>query len=203
MKKILLILVFVFLLSSCKSSTYFIVSDEPVDGYYIYQKEHSGIFCNTTYEDVYYSGETYNYGYSFKGCSADMTYFIRDGISNYIYLHEALDQRLISLDSLIPELMQLERNPEEIMSDEADYYWLDFHIEGQVVYAYAGGECDQNGNETFIINGKTYIYNASGCLKDNILFMRIEGVNTPVATLLNDGTINGEYLIPLLTEQLD
>ena len=203
MKKVLLILVFVFLLTSCKSSEYIIVSDEPVDGYYIYRKESSGVLCNTFYEDIYYSGETYNYGYSFKACSPDMTYFIKDGTSNYIYLHDALEQRLISLDSLRPELMQLERHPEEIMSDEADYYWLDFHIEGHVVYAYAGGECDQNGNETFIINGKTYIYNASGCLKDNILFMRIEGVNTPVATLLNDGTINGEYLIPLLTEQLE
>ncbi len=201
MKKILLILVFVFLLTSCKSNTYIIISDEPVDGYFIYQKEHNGIFCNTYYEDIYYSGETYNYGYSFKGCSADMTFFIRDGISNYIYLRDALDQKLISLDSLRPELMQLKRNPEEIMSDEADYYWLDFHIEGNVVYAYAGGECDQNKNETFIINGKTYIYNASGCLKDNILFMRIEGINTPVATLLSDGSINGEYLIPLLEEQ--
>ena len=203
MKKILLILAFVFLLTSCKSSTYFIVSEEPVDGYYIYQKEHSGLFCNTLYEDIYYSGEIYNYGYSFEGCSADMTFFIKDGVSNYTYLHDALDLRLISLDSLRPELMQLERNPEEIMSDDADYYWLDFHIEGQVVYAYAGGECDQNGNETFIINEKTYYYNASGCLKDNILFMRIEGTNTPIATLLNDGSINGEYLIPLLTEQVD
>ncbi|MCK5388008.1 MAG: hypothetical protein KAJ22_01875 [Candidatus Izimaplasma sp.] len=205
MKKILLIIVFVFvfLLTSCKSSTYIIVSDEPVDGYFIYQKEVNGMFCNTTYEDIYYSGETYNYGYSFKGCSADMSFFIKDGISSYTYLGDALEQRLISLDSLIPELMQLNRNPEEIMSDEADYYWLDFHIDGSVVYAYAGGECDQNGKETFIINGKTYVYNASGCLKDNILFMRIEGVNTPIATLLNDGSVNGEYLIPLLEEQFE
>jgi uncharacterized protein YxeA len=201
MKKILLILVFVFLLSSCKTNTYNIVSDEPVDGYYIYQKKYNKTFCRTTYEDIYYSGETYNYGYSFKGCSADMTFFILDGVSNYIYLRVALDQGLISIDSLRPELMQLERNPEKIQSDEADYYWLDFHIDGQVVYAYAGGECDQSGTETFIINGITYIYSASGCLKDNILFMRIDGVNTPVATLLNDGVINGEYLIPLLTEQ--
>ena len=201
MKKILLILIFVFLLSSCKTSTYNIVSIEPVDGYYIYEKEHDGIFCNTTYEDIYYSGVTYNYGYSFKGCSADMTFFIKDGASNYIYLREALNQKLISIESLRVELMQLDRNPEEIMSDEADYYWLDFHIEGQVVYAYAGGECDQNGNETFIINGTTYIYNASGCLKDNILFMRMDGVNTPIATLLDDGIINGEFLIPLLIEQ--
>ena len=201
MKKILLILIFIFLLSSCKSNTYVIISDEPVDGYYIYKKEYNKTFCRTTYEDIYYSGETYNYGYSFKGCSADMTFFILDGVSNYIYLRVALDQGLISIDSLRPELMQLERNPEKIQSDEADYYWLDFHIDGQVVYAYAGGECDQSGTETFIINGITYIYSASGCLKDNILFMRIDGVNTPVATLLNDGVINGEYLIPLLTEQ--
>lgn len=130
-----------------------------------------------------------------------MTFFIKDGASNYIYLREALNQKLISIESLRVELMQLDRNPEEIMSDEADYYWLDFHIEGNVVYAYAGGECDQNGNETFIINGITYIYNASGCLKDNILFMRMDGVNTPVATLLDDGIIDGEFLIPLLTEQ--
>lgn len=203
MKKILLVILFTFLLSSCKSNEYIVVSDEPVDGYYIYQKEYSGIFCNTIYEDIYYSGITYNYGYSFKGCSADMTFFILDGSSNYIYLRDALNQRLISLESLRPELMKLTRNPEEIMSDEADYYWLDFHIDGKVVYAYAGGVCDQNGNETFIINGETYIYNASGCLKDNILFMRIDGVSTPVTTLLDDELINGEYLIPLLTLQLE
>ena len=203
MKKILLVFVFILLLSSCKSSEYIIISNNPVDGYHIYQKEHNGVLCNTTYEDIYYSGEDYNYGYSFKSCSADMTYFIRDGLSDYIYLRDALDQKLISLESLKVELMELERNPEEIMSDEADYYWLDFHIEGQVVYAYAGGVCDQNGSETFIINGETYFYNADGCLKANILFMRIDGVNTPIATLLNDGSINGEYLIPLLIKQVN
>lgn len=203
MKKILIIILFVFLLSSCKSSNYIIVSDGPVDGYYIYRKEYNKMLCRTTYEDIYYSGETYNYGYSFKGCSADMTFFIMDGSSNYIYLRDALDLSLISLDSLRPELMELERNPEKIMSDEADYYWLDFHIDGQVVYAYAGGECDQSGNETFIIDEETYIYNANGCLKDNILFMRIDGVNTPVATLLDEGYINGEYLIPLLLKQTE
>ena len=202
MKKILIIILFVFLLSSCKSNTYVIVSEEPVDGYLIYQKEHNKMLCRTTYEDIYYSGEIYNYGYSFKGCSADMTFFIKDGVS-YIYLRDALDDNLISLDSLIVELMELERNPEDIESDEADYYWLDFHIDGRVVYAYAGGECDQNGSETFIINGETYTYNASGCLKDNILFMRIDGVSTPIATLLHDGVIDGKYLIPLLTKQLD
>lgn len=200
MKKILLSFLFVFLLSSCKSSTYIIVSDEPVDGYYIYQKDQSGFLCNTYWEDIYYSGENYNYGYRFKGCSANMTYFINYGNTEYIYLREALDQGIITLESLIPELMQLNRNPEEIMSDEADYYWLDFHIGNQVVYAYAGGECDQNGSETFIINNTTYTYNASGCLKNNILFMRIDGNNTTVASLLNSGIIDGTYLIPLLTE---
>ncbi len=203
MKNILLSLVFVFLLSACRSSTYFIISDDTVDGYYIYQKEQSGLFCNSYWEDIYYSGENYNYGYRSKGCGADMSYFIKHTTTEYIYLRDALDQGLITIESLIPQLMELERNPEEFSSDEADYYWLDFHIDGQVVYAYAGGECDQSGNETFIINGTTYTYSASGCLKDNILFMRIEGNNTPVINLLNDGTINGEYLIPLLNEQSD
>lgn len=201
MKRIVLILVLVLLLTSCNSSTYTIISNEPVDGYDIYEKEHKGIFCNTVYEDIYYSGEVYNYGYSFKGCSASMTYFIGDGISEYIYIRDALDQTLISLDSLKVELTQLDRNPEDIKSDEADYYWLDFHIDRYVVYAYAGGECDQTGSESFIINGITYTYTSSGCLKDNILFIRIDGVNTPVQTLIRDGIISGEYLIPLLTEQ--
>ena len=203
MKKILMILVLVFLLTGCKTSTYSIISDNKVDGFHIYQKEHSKLFCNTTYEDIYYSGEIYNYGYSFKSCSADMSFFIKEGTSTYTYLHDALDRGLISLDSLIPELMQLTRNPENISSNDADYYWLDFHIDGKIVYAYAGGECDQSGNEAFIINGKTYIYNANGCLKDNILFMRIDGINVPVSTLLNDGYIDGEYLIPLLEEQFE
>ncbi len=200
MKKILLLLVFTILLTACKSSEYIIVSNEPVDGYYIYQKEQKGILCNTFYEDVYYSGPIFNYGYSFKSCSADMTYFIMESSSSYLYLGSAIEQGIITIDSLVPHLMQLTRNPEIISSEEADYYWLDFHINGKVVYAYAGGECDQNGNETFVINGATYVYNASGCLIDNILFMRINGINTPIATLLNDGTVNGEYLIPLLTE---
>lgn len=198
MKKILLSLVFIFLLSACGSSEYIIVSDEAVDGYMIYQKEQNGLFCNSYWEDIYYSGEDYNYGYSYKGCGADMSFFIRYGITDYIYLGDALDQGIITLESLIPQLMELERFPEDFLSDEADYYWLDFHIDKEVVYAYAGGECDLFSSESFVINGKTYTYSASGCLKDNILFMRIEGENIPISTLLNDGTINGEYLIPLL-----
>ena len=201
MKRILIILVLVFLLTSCKPNTYSIYNEETVDGYIIYQKEANGIFCNTTYEDIYYSGETYNYGFSFQSCSAEMTFFILNSNSDYVYLEDALNQGLITLDSLIPKLTQLERNPEEIMSDEADYYWLDFHIDGKVVYAYAGGVCDQSGSETFIINGINYEYNANGCLKDNILFMRIDGENIPLATLISDGIIDGEYLIPLLNEQ--
>jgi hypothetical protein len=203
MKKILLSLVFVFLLSACKSSTYLEVNEETVDGYIIYQKEPSGLFCNSYWEDIYYSGETFNYGYRFKSCSAEMTFFIIDSNGNYVYLREALEKKLITLDSLIPHLMKLERNPEEFLSDEADYYWLDFHINNNVVYAYAGGECDQAGSETFIINDTTYTYSASGCLKDNILFMRVDGVNIPVSTLINNETINGEYLIPLLTKQTE
>lgn len=201
MKKIFISVLFIFLLSSCKSSTYIIVSNEKVDGHYIYQKENSGILCNTYWEDIYYSGETFNYGYSFKGCGADMTYFILIGSDEYLYLGDAINQGIITLESLIPELMQLERNPEEFMSDEADYYWLDFHINKQVVYAYAGGECDQNGSETFIINNETYTYSANGCLLDNILFMRIDGEHIPVSSLLNNGIIDSKYLIPLLTKE--
>ncbi|AIO19586.1 hypothetical protein KQ51_01712 [Candidatus Izimaplasma bacterium HR1] len=203
MKKILISFLFILLLSSCQPSSYIIVSVEPVDGYYIYYKEQNGILCNTYWEDIFYSGEIYNYGYSFKGCSANMSYFIKTGDSEYIYLRDALDLEYITLDSLIPELMMLERNPEIIESDEADYYWLDFHIDGKVVYAYAGGECDQNGSETFIIDNTTYTYNASGCLKDNILFMRIDGTDIPVETLLSDGSIDGEYLIPLLVKSIE
>ena len=132
-----------------------------------------------------------------------MSYFIKTGSTVYTYVGYALNDGIITLDSLIPELMELERDSEEIMSDEADYYWLDFHIGGAVVYAYAGGECDQNASETFVIENITYTYTANGCLKDNILFMRIDGINIPVATLLDNGTINGKYLIPLLTEKID
>jgi hypothetical protein len=201
MKKILILLIFTLLLSACGTSTYDIVDEDTVDGYLIYKKEEKGLFCNTYWEDVYYSSETYNFGFSFYGCSASMTFFIMNNDMEYVYIRDALDQGLITLDSLIPHLSQLERNPEEISSDEADYYWLDFHIDGRVVYAYAGGVCDQNGSETFVINGTTYIYSANGCLKDNILFMRIDGENIPIITLLNNGTVDGEYLIPLLIEQ--
>lgn len=203
MKNILLSFLFIFLLTSCTSSTYQVISDEPVDGYYIYHKESKGLFCNTYWEDIFYSGKTYNYGYRHKGCNANMAYFIKISNAEYIYLGYALDENIITLDSLIPELMELDRDPEEIKYDEADYYWLDFHISGNVVYAYAGGECDQNGSETFVIENITYTYSANGCLKENILFMRFDGINIPVATLLSNGTINGEYLIPLLTEKID
>ena len=201
MKKIMILLIFTLLLSACGASNYDIVDEDTVDGYLIYKKEEKGLFCNTYWEDVYYSGETYNYGFSFQACSANMTFFIINDNMEYVYLKDALDQGLITLDSLIPHLSQLKRNPEEILSDEADYYWLDFHIDGHVVYAYAGGVCDQNGSETFVINGTTYTYNANGCLKDNILFMRIDGENIPIITLLSNGTVDGKYLIPLLTEQ--
>ncbi len=203
MRKILIILIFLLLLSACKESSYVIVDEETVDGYIIYQKQESGLFCNNYWEDVYYSGEIYNYGFGFYGCSPGMMFFILNDDEEYVYIREALDKGLITLDSLIPKLSQLKRNPEEISSKEADYYWLDFHIGSHVVYAYAGGECDQNGSETFLINGKTYIYEANGCLKDHILFMRIDGENISLSTLLNNGTIDGTYLIPLLTEVTD
>ncbi len=199
MKKIIPLLL-LFLLSACRSTTYIIVSDEPVDGYDILQKESKSVLCNSYWQDVYYSGEVYNYGYRFKSCSPEMTFFILVN-DDYIYLHEALDRGLITLESLRPELNQLERDPEEISSDEADYYWLDFHIGSEVVYAYAGGECDQAGSETFIINQTTYAYSASGCLKENILFMRIDGENIPVATLIENNDIDPNLLIPLLEEQ--
>ena len=201
MKKILLSLVLLLLLISCASyspENYHIISNDKVDGYDIYEYEHKGVFCNTYYEDVYYSGKTYNYGFSFYGCSADMTFFIKKD-DEYIYLQNALGQGLISLESLIPELEQLQRYPEEISSEEADYYWLDFHINNKVIYVYAGGECDQNSSEIFIIDGTEYSYSASGCLQDHILFMRENREYVPVAELLMEGDIDGQYLIPLLT----
>jgi len=198
MKKIVLLLLFILLLTACGTKKYVLVSENLVDGYYIYQKEQSGIFCNSYWEDVYYSGETYNYGYRYKGCGADMSYFILDGV-RYVYLRDALEGGQITLDSLIPELMELDRNPEEF-EDEADYYWLDYHIDGKVVYAYAGGTCEMFSTERFIIDGTTYTYSAGGCLKDNILFMNINGNYTPIQSLLDDGSIDGELLIPLLTE---
>ena len=203
MKKLFILLVFLLLLSACRPNDYNIVDEDTVDGYLIYKKQENGLFCNSYWEDVYYSGETTNYGFMFYGCSANMTFFILNEDMEYVYLRDALDQGLITLDSLIPKLSQLERNPEEISSKEADYYWLDFHIGNHVIYAYAGGACDENGSETFVINGINYIYNASGCLKDHILFIRLDGENVPVNTLLKNGTINGEYLIPLLSEQTE
>ncbi|XMB72032.1 hypothetical protein RJI07_07980 [Mycoplasmatota bacterium WC30] len=203
MKKILLALVLLLLLISCTSDSpedFHIISNNRVDGYYIYEYEHKGLFCNTYYEDIYYSGDIYNYGFSFIGCNPRMTFFIYNA-GEYIYLQTAIEEGLISLESLIPELEELQRQPEEISSDDADYYWLDFHINNKVVYAYAGGECDQFSSETFTIDGKDYIYSASGCLKENILFMKEDGEYVSVAELLMEGKIDGQYLAPLLTEQ--
>ncbi len=69
---------------------------------------------------------------------------------------------------------------------------------GDVVYAYAGGVCDLADSEVFFIDGKEYAYDATGCLKTHILFMEVDREYVPVATLLEEGQIDGKYLIPLL-----
>ncbi|MBN2540313.1 MAG: hypothetical protein JXB08_02180 [Bacilli bacterium] len=200
MKKILLSCLFLLLLISCRSYSpddFHVKSDNLVDGFWIYEYEQEGLFCNTYYEDIFYSGEVYNYGYSYIGCDPSMTYFILYQ-DEYIYLQDALDMGLISLASLIPELDTIERHPETISTEEADYYWLDFHIDHSVVYAYAGGVCDLEASETFVINDENYQYTASGCLQEHILFMEIQGDYVPISELLEDGTIDGDLLIPLL-----
>ncbi|QMS84666.1 hypothetical protein [Candidatus Xianfuyuplasma coldseepsis] len=202
MKKILTSLVVLLLLSACKPSPedYLPYKDIEVDGYAIYTLDQGGLFCNSEYADIYYSGPVYNYGFTFTACSHDMNYFIKVN-DEFMFLGEAINQDIVSLDSLLPYLEEIPRESEEFESDEADYYWLDFHINHEVVYAYAGGECDQAGSEIFEINGTTYSYHATGCLKDHILYMKDEGMYIPVATLLANGTIDGEYLIPLLDEE--
>ena len=186
MKKIILILFLSFLLTSCKPASYEGISTDLVDGYIIYHKEHNGILCNSMWEDVYYSGETYNFGFRYKACSPEMAYFIKDAEGEYVYLHYAIKEGLITIDSLLPHLEQLERHPETIEEDEADYYWLDFHIGTDVVYAYSGGDCGEVKTETFIIDGATYTYSAAGCMKDHILYMRIDGENIPISSLIQE-----------------
>lgn len=200
MKKIVLSFLLLIVFVSCTSQSiddYHIISELPVDGYYIYKLDQKGFFCNTSYEDIYYSDETYNYGFTFVGCSPGMTFFIYHN-EEFIYLKDALDLGMISMESLILELDKLPRNPEEITNEKADYYWLDYYIYGKAVYAYAGGECDFHGSESFVIDGERYIYNASGCLKENILFMEEDGEMIPVSQLLLEEKIDGKYLIPLL-----
>ena len=202
MKKILLVLLLLLLLTSCTSMSpedYHIISKNPVDGYDIYEYDHDSIFCNTYYEDVYYSDETYNNGFTIKGCSQDMTFFIKQN-DTFIYIEEALNLGIITIESLLPELTQLERESEEFSNEEADYLWLGFFILGKVVYAYGGGECDQYGTEIFYINGKEYFYSATGCLKEHILYMQVDREYVPIATLIAGKEIDGLYLIPLLTE---
>lgn len=202
MKKILLILILLLLLVSCSSRSsndYVIYSSQTVDGYYVYELEQKGLFCNTYYEDIYYSGKTYNYGFSFHGCNPDMAFFIKRG-DDYIYIQTALEQDLITMDSLIPILEQVPRNPETISSSKADYYWLDFYINHKSLYVYAGGECDQANIETFNIDGEEYYYSASGCLKDHILYMQDGMSYVSVSDQLALGNIEGKYLIPLLTK---
>lgn len=202
MKKILILLSLSFILISCRSyssKSFRLYSETSVDGYFIYERTHNDFFCKTYYEDIYYSDKDYNYGLTFIGCNPDMTFFILVE-DEYVYLHDALEQELISFESLMPLLKMLSRNPETISESEADYYWLDFHINNKVVYAYAGGTCDQKEREYFIINNTEYYYEATGCLNDNILYMEIDGEYLPVKQLIQEDIINGEYLIPLLTE---
>lgn len=200
MKKLLLLIMCLIFLFGCQTHSpddYQIISDNPVDGYDIYQLVHQGFMCNDEYRDIYYSDASYNYGFSFQGCSPDMTFFVKHE-GTYVYLKSALEQGLLSIESLLPELTPYEREPEAIASDETDYYWLDFYIMGQVVYAYAGGPCDQAGTEVFVINGTLYAYEATGCLENNILFMEVDHEYVAVAQLLQEGKIDGVYLIPLL-----
>ena len=201
MKKIMIVLFLSFILFSCSNNEkkYKLISEDTVDGYYLYEYDYNDFFCNTYFEDIYYSDDLFNYGFSFEGCNPSVTFFIlKDG--EFIYIEEALDLGYITIESLLPFLERLERHPEEIESDEADYYWLDFYIKGDVVYAYAGGICDQAGSETFTIDGKDYVYEATGCLKEHILYMEVDHEYVPIADLIADETIDGKYLIPLLTE---
>ena len=197
MKRVLIVFLLMLLLTSCRPTTYEVASKNEVNGFTIYQKVMTNNTCQAFWTDVFYSGEDYNYGFGFSACSFQKTVFIMYN-NEYVYLRDALEQKLITIEALLPELDELERIPEEILSSEADYYWLDFHIDGRVVYAYAGGECDQNGSETFIINDITYSYNADGCLGEHILYMRVDGLNIPIADLISDGTVDANYLIPLL-----
>ncbi len=201
MKKIVLTLLFILLLSACGSSNYVNVNDEYVDGYIIYHKENTGFMCSTYYDEIYYSGPIYNYGFRYKGCSPGMAYYIRNSDGEYIYLHDALEQDLITLESLMPVLSELERIPEEISSSHADYYWMDFHIGGDVIYVYAGGECDQAGEETFFINGDKYTYSASGCLQEHIIYMNYNNEYTPIIDLIESDTVDPLLLIPFLTKE--
>jgi hypothetical protein len=202
MKKgfVLMLLLMMFFLKACVSYSdrnFIIISEDKVDGYDIYEYQHSILLCKNYYEEVYYSGETYNYGFSFYACSHDLTFFIKkDG--EYIDLHDAIDQKIISIESLIPELEKFKREPEIISTKKADYYWLDFHINNRVVYAYAGGACEEHHEEIFLINGESYQYSASGCLKEHILFMKIDESYRPINELLDEGLIEGKYLVPLL-----
>jgi hypothetical protein len=192
------IIVLILLLTACKPSEYVLVSDTPIDGYFLYL-ETKQTTCNQTWTDIYYSGESYNYGFEYKACNWEKRVFILYG-GEYEYLRDAVDQGVVTIESLLPYLEQIEREPEEIASDEADYYWMDFHINGDVVYVYAGGECDQAGSEEFLIDGITYEYTASGCLQEHILYMRVDGDEVPIADLILDGTVEPQYLIPMLTE---
>jgi hypothetical protein len=202
MKKLLILLSLSVLLVSCKSyssKSFRLYSETDVDGYFVYEKTHNDFFCKTYYEDIYYSGKDYNYGLSFIGCSPDMTFFILVE-DEYVYLHDALDQELISLESLMPLLKMINRDPEIISDDKTDYYWLDFWINDKVVYAHAGGKCGQTRREYFTINNQEYYYEASGCMEDNILYMQIEGEYVSMKQLINEGIIDAEYIIPLLIE---
>jgi hypothetical protein len=100
----------------------------------------------------------------------------------------------------MPLLKMINRDPEIISDDKTDYYWLDFWINDKVVYAHAGGDCGQTRREYFTINNQEYYYEASGCMEDNILYMQIEGEYVSMKQLINEGIIDAEYIIPLLTE---
>jgi hypothetical protein len=191
-----------FLLTSCSNEQkYSIAFDQTVDGYYIYKFKHNNVICRTTYTDIYYSGDTYNYGLSFQSCSHDMTYFIKMN-DTYIYLQNAINQGLISIDSLLPNLEKFPRDPEEISTKKTDYYWLDFYINGNVVYAYAGGHCNDELIETFELDNATYYYKTFGC-QDNqinhILYVNINRTMIPLSEFIQNQDIDPLLVIPLLT----
>ena len=199
MKKLLLIpfLLFLLTLSACDGWKYEIISEGTVNGYYIYEKVPTGAIETAYFEDIYLSEEDYNYGFGYSGGERDERFFIRKE-GKYIYLRQALEDGLITIDTLLPELNQFERQPGEVSSSSTGYHWLDFYINGQPVYLFAGGECDQAGHEMFTIDGIKYLYHASGCLQDHLLYMNLEGYWVSVSSLIDDDTIDGELLIPIL-----
>jgi hypothetical protein len=193
MKKIMMVLMIslVMVLSGC-GLNYEVISENKVDGYDIY-KVKQGMTCEAYFEDVYYSDSDYVYFYGYSGCSAQEMFLIKDGYE-FIYLRDAIEEGLITVESLMAELHQRERY-DVYYSEGPKYVGIDFYIDGVEVLEYASNTCLETGVEVLYVGDEyVYTYPINNCGYNHALYMYVNDEYVTVSSLLDDGVISFDQI---------